>query len=199
LPTPRRINVIGRGPWGQNIVRTLKELGAEVPIIANRETGWRAAFEGNPDGICVAAHPSVNLPVVLECEKRGIPVFIEKPAALNLADVERMAKVCTPIFVNYTHLFRRPDGDPFGVGCAEVMAGLMSGRRHDFGALYDWAPHALALAIEAECADIRNAHHEPLKNALAAFLAGRFGSPDFGLTVRIHRIIDAAEKLNASR
>ena len=195
-PKPLRVNVIGRGPWGQNIVRTLKELGAEVPIVANRETGWQAAFEGNPDRICVAAHPSVNLPVVLECDKRGIPVWIEKPAALCLADVERMAECAVPIFVDYVYMY----GGNYDAACASVLAGIMSGRHHDFGMLYDWAPHALALTDGMEWILASHNYDEPLKNALDDFL--RHGPNDwmpFSLTLRIHRIIDKAEKLNAAR
>jgi hypothetical protein len=191
---PLRVNVIGRGPWGQNIVRTLKELGAEVPIVANRETGWEAAFEGNPDRICVAAHPSVNLPVVLECDKRGTPVWIEKPAALNLADVERMAECGGPIFVNYTHLFQKD----VLVSCAELLSGILSGRCHDFGMLYDWAPHVLALTIDGPPTNVN--HPRPLKEALSAFIDDERGEwPPFTLTLQIHRILDKAEKLRAGR
>lgn len=187
-----RVNVIGRGPWGQNIVRTLRELGAEVPLIANRETGWMRAFEESPDRICVAAHPSINLPVVLECEKRGIPVWIEKPAALCLVDVERMAKCKVPIFVDYVHLFRPPRE-----ACEYLLAGIMSGRCHDYGMLYDWTPHVLAMTLSPYFAGSYCPFSKPLKNALHFFLDH---SPLlFELTVNIHRIIDAAEKLNANR
>ncbi len=191
---PLRVNVIGRGPWGQNIVRTLKELGAEVPIVANRETGWQAAFEDEPDRICVAAHPSVNLPVVLECDKRGIPVWIEKPAALNLADVERMARCDVPVFVDYTYLHKYV----FEEACAEVLAGISSGNKHGFGALYDWAPHALSLGLYGEYRLAWPEYPEPLKSALSRFLDGGPAWPPFDLTVRIHRIIDRAERMNAS-
>jgi predicted dehydrogenase len=191
---PLRVNVVGRGPWGQNIVRTLKELGAEVPIVANRETGWEAAFEGEPDRICVAAHPSVNLPVVLECDKRGIPVWIEKPAALNLADVERMAECKVPIFVDYTYRFAK-----FREKAAvDLLAGVMSGKCHDYGMLYDWAPHIVAFAIMHPSVSFRE-FDEPLKNACACFLGDPWKWTDFILTGVVHRIIDAAERKNASR
>jgi hypothetical protein len=188
------VNVIGRGPWGQNIVRTLKKLGAEVPVIANRETGWQAAFEGEPDRICVAAHPSVNLPVVLECDKRGIPVWIEKPAALCLADVEKMAECTVPIFVDYTYLYQDAEKS-----CVELLAGVMSARCHDYGMVYDWAPHALALAADLRIRAGYEGLGEPLQNALQVFLRREmYWWPKFNLTTAIHRIIDAAEKRHAA-
>ncbi len=189
---PLRVNVIGRGPWGQNIVRTLKELGAEVPIVANRETGWQAAFEDEPDRICVAAHPSVNLPVVLECDKRGIPVWIEKPAALNLADVERMARCTVPVFVDYIYCY---DTD-FEGAWAHIINRMVEGKSHDFGWVYDWVPHVLSLCLQGQ--NRWQPGKTPLCAALDDFLNGHpYDWPMFGKTVDIHRIIDAAERMNA--
>jgi predicted dehydrogenase len=197
---PLRVNVIGRGPWGQNIVRTLKELGAEVPIVANRETGWEAAFEESPDGICVAAHPSVNLSVAEEARKRRfagakpLRLWLEKPVALSLEDARRLEQIhksSTRIFVNYTHAFKE---DAAGAW-ADVLAGIVSGRCHDFGMLYDWGPHLLALAHRM---DVPKSKRPPLLTALDAFLYGD-DWPAFETTVRIHEILDAAEKLHAGR
>lgn len=179
-----KLGLIGKGPWAMNIKRTLEGLGETDVHQVGRDEGWRAAFVGSPEAILCAAHPSIHSHVAAMADARRLPLWLEKPAALNLREVLGMAVLTTPIFVDYTYLFQGR-----GASHKEVLAGMGSGRAHDYGIVYDWFPHVLSLTY-GPALDVDETR-PPLENALRSFLAvARDGAAlpyPFELTVDIHR------------
>lgn len=141
--------VIGAGRWGRNIIRSLGKREDEHITIATHH--WRNVVRRGVDGVIVAAHPGIHLDVVKRCDKLGIPVMLEKPAALRLGDVTAMASADIPIVVDYTLLFapeyqqmRANGGVPVKVTAAWCGPGPM----RSWSALYDYGPHPLAVVLD---------------------------------------------------
>jgi hypothetical protein len=165
-------------------------MGVEVSAVADRTTGWQHAFTNDPTHIVVAAHPSIHLDVAHHATMTGLPLFLEKPAALCLADVERMAEMPIPITVDYLYLFATEEEVKQMIDRA--LASLSTGTDcHEWGPLYDWGPHLLACAKLSGLGEDR--FRSPLERALQIFLDGQVW-PAFDLTVLIHRRLDAIER-----
>ena len=101
-----KVGVIGGGRWGQNIIRTLNELG-HLHAVADDWAETRTKLEGqypdvqffdNGDDLITSGVEAVAIatpaPVHFELGKKvleaGIPCFIEKPMTLNSRDAEEL-------------------------------------------------------------------------------------------------------------
>lgn len=104
-----RVGVSGCGYWGVNIIRTLKEIpDVIVEAIADPDTGARqraaSLLDGNVKthsefemllsdkigGVIVASPPAYHVEQAVAALKKGKAVFIEKPPAMNLPDMDRL-------------------------------------------------------------------------------------------------------------
>ena len=100
---PLTIGIIGSGNMGRHHLRVITEYGASVVAVhdaqleAARElathtdgalatTDLDAFFDVDMDGVVITTPPPVRLvPIQMACD-RGIPVMVEKPPALNMAE-----------------------------------------------------------------------------------------------------------------
>lgn len=167
MPTSQKRNqrraltlaLIGAGRWGSNIRRTLADIpGCTLKYIETHN--WRRLLRlPDLDGILVATPASTHAEIALPFIRRGIPTFIEKPLTTTLEDALQLARAArrakSLVFVGHVHLYNpayeavrkllpRLGGIRF-----LVSEGMNNGPfRTDMSALWDWAPHDLALAFD---------------------------------------------------
>ncbi len=174
LTMTMRIAVIGCGQWGQNHVRTLKEIGALAAISdgnAERAAGLSQRFEiparsveevlADPaiHGVVLALPPRLHGPTARAAFRAGKDVLIEKPIALDLADAEETARVAKaenrllmvghvlrfhPVFEALDALVRE---GRIGDVRHIVSTRMGLGRFLGMDAVWDLAPHDLSLVL----------------------------------------------------
>lgn len=168
-----RLGLIGAGRWGRCYIETIKSIGGvnlEVVASRNPETGalvpgkrvvsdWRELLNVDLDGVIIASPPASHGKIVRAFATEGIPVMVEKPLCLNLAEAyDLKALVETkeiPVMVDHTQLFH----PAYKVlkDCAKDLGkvrfirseGMAFGPfRPDVPVLWDWAPHDISLCLD---------------------------------------------------
>jgi predicted dehydrogenase len=173
-----RIGVIGAGAWGRNHVRTLMSLNdVELSVVCDVDAARRDAvarqYPGvhvtdsvgealdRADAIVVATPAALHHTVARQAVERGLPVLVEKPFALSVADAEAVAELATqrdvPIVVGHLLVFhpalemlaalvdRGELGDLFYLYSQRVNLGQV---RPDENALWSFGPHDASVALE---------------------------------------------------
>lgn len=91
--------IIGQGSIGRRHRDNLTALGREVRVLS-----WRAKGPGDLDallegalGAVIATATDIRLELVEACAVRNIPVYIEKPLAFRLADLDALLQAARPI------------------------------------------------------------------------------------------------------
>ena len=173
-----RIGVVGAGVWGRNHVRTLASLeGAELSVVCDLDRARRDAVSrqypsvhvtdkiqdvlDRSDGVVVAtpaaSHPTIATQVI----EHGLPVLIEKPFALTVAEAEAVGELAeqrgVPVVVGHLLVFHP---------ALEMLRGLVRGGelgdlyylysqrvnlgqiRPDENALWSFGPHDVSVALE---------------------------------------------------
>ena len=103
-----KILLVGCGHWGKNILRDLKNLGCEVIVASDSETGNQNAKDGkadliirsisevsNIDGAVVAVNTANHYRVIneiLAIHGSSLPVFCEKPLCNNVDEAFELAQ-----------------------------------------------------------------------------------------------------------
>lgn len=156
--TPRvRLALVGAGAWGLNYVRAAEEAGnARVERVLSRFSGPSERWFEDVDAVVVATPPQVSVNVAGLALLRGLPVLVEKPAGLSLADAERLAHVEREtggmVLVGHQHLFStgverlRREAEKHLRVEGEVCFGG-PGPVRDYPALWDYGPHAVSIAV----------------------------------------------------
>lgn len=150
--------LIGAGRWGTNIRRTL-EAFRDVRLAAVVTRDWRALLRlPNLDGVLIATPASTHARIALPFLRRGLPMFIEKPLASSLRDalaLQRASRSRALVFVGHVHLYapayQVAKRHVRRLGKIRFLFGEGMNRgpvRDDISALWDWAPHDLALALD---------------------------------------------------
>ncbi len=173
-----RVAVIGAGNWGWNHVRTLYampdvELAAVCDTSAKRREQVGRQFPGVPvtdgaeqamkgaDAVVVATPAGAHAPLALAAIDRGLPVLVEKPFALTVADAEavaeRAAATGVPVLVGHLLLFhpvierlramiRAGElGTIYYLYSQRVNLGQV---RPDENALWSFGPHDVSVALD---------------------------------------------------
>lgn len=170
-----RIGLIGAGRWGKRYIATLARLpGIELAHVGSRnaETArlvartcrvsddWSAVLaDPNLDGVILASPPMTHTPLALEAIARRLPVLIEKPMAMNVADAHTVAAAADDadvlVVIGHTHLFSpayralKRRGDALGHLCStKSSAGNDGPARPDASVLWDWGPHDVAMCLD---------------------------------------------------
>jgi UDP-N-acetylglucosamine 3-dehydrogenase len=146
-----RLGLVGRGPWGQNILRTLQTFSDVTVQPIARGEHFPAV-----DGVVIATQSASHAEVALPYIEAGIATFIEKPMATSIEDAERIGNAAKRsgaiVFVGHIFLFH-----PAFVAALELLPALgpiryllsegMNNRsRADSSVLWDWLPHDLSMA-----------------------------------------------------
>jgi predicted dehydrogenase len=169
---PLRIGLFGAGAWARNIVRLLaaredvhiaavlvhdtskpRDGLGDAPIYDDVET---LLSQHALDGAVIATPPGSHARLCVAALNLGVPCFVEKPAALSTADMERIAATAivadVPVVVDYVHLY----SSAFGQLLAEVrkrgrprkiaaLAGNPAAAPRDCSVLWDWGAHDVAM------------------------------------------------------
>ncbi len=165
------VGLVGCGRWGRHILRDLRELGCEVPVVARSEASIERAHEGGAstivgsvedlagsDGIVVATPTSTHAEVVQRTLALEVPVFCEKPLCNDAADAAGLAERA-PDRLFVMDKWRYHSGVLALAGIARdgslgEVQGLRTrragwGTEHDdVDAVWVLAPHDLAIALE---------------------------------------------------
>jgi len=112
------------------------------------------------DGVLICTSPTTHTALALDCIERGLPVFVEKPPALNLAGVEHLRErseaLGVPVMVGtmkrHSLIYRRmkeiisaPDFGP--IAAVEAKMGLGWKNGSGFTLLLDAGIHVLDLLL----------------------------------------------------
>lgn len=156
------IGIVGRGRWGQTLERVFKE-DPRVERVVVRGRSWEDLLDSRLSGVVVACQAAHHVEVARPFLEAGIPLFIEKPLALNRADAESLAEMAAlrpsvPILVDHLMLFselyartRERALDSLGRGgTTERLAIVWTGdkKREDVSPLWDYGSHAVALSLD---------------------------------------------------
>jgi Oxidoreductase family, NAD-binding Rossmann fold len=147
-----KLGIIGRGHWGNVYAKTLEGMG-----IAFTQAGrnWRYEMD-DCDGVIVACAAEAHYEIAAELIDEQIPVLIEKPLCLDLAQAKRLLKLandkngCAPVFTGHTRLYstawRAFKERALKQGVKSVYAAAGGQCRLD--PLWDWGPHLVAMCID---------------------------------------------------
>ena len=154
-----RLALIGTGRWGTNIARTLRTIpGCHLVGVETR--GWRKLLQSpDLDGVLIATPGSTHAAIALPFIEGGIATFIEKPLTTKLSDALRLERAARRsgalIFVGHVHLYNpaylaaKNLAKRAGPIRYIVAEGMNNGPfRDDLSALWDWAPHDVALCVD---------------------------------------------------
>lgn len=170
-PGNPRVGLAGCGRWGQHILRDLRSLGCEVPVVARSEASRQRAGDGGAaeivgevgalrevEGVVIATPTSTHSEVVEEALALGVPVYVEKPLTADLASARRLAAAAPDrLFVmdkwryhpgvrELARIARSGElGEVVGIHSRRVTLGH---RYDDVDTVWIHAPHDLAIALE---------------------------------------------------
>jgi predicted dehydrogenase len=170
-PDNPRVGLAGCGRWGQHILRDLRSLGCEVPVVARSEASRQRAGDGGAaeivgevgalrevEGVVIATPTSTHSEVVEEALALGVPVYVEKPLTADLASARRLAAAAPDrLFVmdkwryhpgvrELARIARSGElGEVVGIHSRRVTLGH---RYDDVDTVWIHAPHDLAIALE---------------------------------------------------
>lgn len=169
-----RVGLVGVGPWGKKIARTIcedipglrlhrattrnPEARQFVGALCSLHTDWREMLACNDlDAILLAVPATLNREIAGVALAKRIPVFIEKPMALNSIDAREIYNLavqhnCTaevdhldlhnPAICAMREEIHKPIDRIFGRIGAPYL------RRADMDPYWEYSPHFLALTIE---------------------------------------------------
>lgn len=154
-----KLALVGAGRWGVNIRQTLATF-ADVRLAYVVERGWRALLRvPDLDGVIIATPASTHARIAQPFVTRGIPTFIEKPLTSSLRDALALQRAARQsgalVFVGHVHLYNpaylKAKSLARRAGRLRFLyaEGMNNGPfRDDISALWDWAPHDVAVALD---------------------------------------------------
>ncbi len=178
---PVRLGVIGVGRWGQICLRALSgittarvvavastnpQTAALVPAECQIFSDWRqliglAGLEGaGLEGVVITTPPASHAAIAALAIESGLPVFMEKPLTLSLADANLLrglaeAHGARVFFTDHVHLFspafrhlKTLVAEAGPILAVEGLAGNHGPYRQDTSVLWDWGPHDVAMLID---------------------------------------------------
>jgi len=171
-----KLGLIGAGRWGRAYIKTIENLdGVQVHRLASRnpqsralvgnacriDPDWRALIAaGDLDGLIIASPPAHHVEMATASIAAGIPVLIEKPLSLDLAEAQNLLALARSqeaaiALVDHIHLYHPAyvELKRQGLGMG-TLHGLRSAGgnwgpfRRDASVLWDWASHDIAMCLD---------------------------------------------------
>jgi len=163
-----RLGLVGFGKWGRNYVQAASAAGnAQVTSVLlpegsptaelARASGFFVTSDADAldvDAVIIAVHPTRAADFCEGFIGRGIPVMVEKPAALDLVSAQRILDAASVggavVLVAHQHLFAtayeyiRAQAQSENLTEVATRAGG-NGPRRDYSALWDYGPHDVAM------------------------------------------------------
>jgi predicted dehydrogenase len=187
-----QLGLIGAGRWGRRYIETidtmsdarLARLGSQNPgsaelvppdcIISEK---WQEVAEASDiDGLILATPPEFHAEMAVHAINKNIPVLIEKPMSLDVGQAVEIAtaarqKDC-PVLVGHTHLYsaaydalkeRASDLGP--LRRIVSIGGNRGPFQRNVGAMWDYAPHDIALCLDLAAAPPESLDARYLENS----------------------------------
>ena len=173
--TPLRLGLIGAGRWGRNYIKTiatldgvrLAELASNnpesaqlVPVGCTIRSDWRAILDARRiDGLIIATPPAMHARMICDAVDAGLPVLVEKPLTLNLAEALATREFVVArkgfVMVGHTHLFhpafRKLKALAPRYGLIRTILGEGGNHgpfRRDTPVIWDWGAHDVAMCLD---------------------------------------------------
>lgn len=179
---PVRLGLIGLGPWGLRHAATIAacdglrlsaaatarpEAARQLPSGVHVYADWRRLLEHSElDAVVVATPPGPRPGIAEAALKAGLAALLEKPAALELGAMERLAALSAArgvlLSVAHLHLYapaflslQAAVQAAGGARRIESIGGGPGPHRADYSALWDYGPHDLSMirALAGRIAD----------------------------------------------
>ena len=126
-----------------------------------------------PDGLVVATPPATHAEISQVAISLGVPVLIEKPITLDLAELDELsaAAISEKVLVQVDHIdlfnpaWRAIRREIPNLGEVRRMRGIWQGvgpYRPDTKGRWDWGVHALAVALDVAGTGARLSRVQPL-------------------------------------
>ncbi|MBB3998962.1 Gfo/Idh/MocA family protein [Aureimonas pseudogalii] len=200
----KRLAVVGCGQWGQNHVRTLREIGALAAIcdadparaapLAERFAVPARALDDvladrAIDGLVLAMPPRLHGPTARRAFAAGKDVLIEKPIGLDPADAEETARAAAEHgrllmvghVLRFHPVFERLDAAVREGAVGEVRhiasTRLGLGRFLGMDVVWDLAPHDLSLVLH-----VAGAAPERIETLRRTVLSNETDAADIAMT-----------------
>lgn len=154
-------HICDASPEAQNIIKEI--FPNATPTLHTNSQEINAATD--IDAVIVATPGSTHTSIALPFITKGLPTFIEKPFTTNLLDAQQLTKAAQSsgalIFVGHIHLY-----NPAYHALKELLPQLGTIRvihceggnngpyRDEMSALWDWAPHDIAILLDLIPGDI---------------------------------------------
>ena len=175
MPVLVRLGLIGAGRWGSNYIRTVASLpNVRLARLASRNpdsarlapaacaivADWRELLDPRElDGVIVATPPRLHAEMALAAIDAGLPVLVEKPLTLSVAEAHAVRNRARErgvfALVGHMHLFhpayRMLKLIQPRYGEIRAIRGEASNHgpyRPDVPVLWDWGAHDLAMCLD---------------------------------------------------
>ena len=129
MSSPKRVGVIGAGPWGRVLIRALQRMPErfkiETIVTSNEQApswpvvagggcsilkSWRDLFAAKDlDAVVIATPPQTHGEILCAAMAAGMPAFVEKPLCLNTDEAADLLRIQQEtgalVLVDHIHLF----------------------------------------------------------------------------------------------
>jgi len=171
-----KLGLIGAGRWGRNYIKTIEEQdGVHLHRLASRnpksrtlvgddcciDQDWRALITANDlDGLIIATPPALHGEMATAALAAGIPLLIEKPLSLDLAEAQNLLVLARKqkaaiALVDHIHLYHPAYAElksqALGLGRLHGVrsaGGDWGPFRTDVSVLWDRASHDVAMCLD---------------------------------------------------
>lgn len=153
-----KLALIGAGRWGKNIARTLQEMPGIELVVAADAVATKEIKPADIDGVLIATPGSTHVAVALPFVQAGLPVFIEKPLAVSLAQACQLKQVIKEgnlVQVGHIHLYNpaylaaKKAANKIGKISLVYFEGMAPGPvRDDMSVWWDWGPHGVSMILD---------------------------------------------------
>lgn len=169
------LGLIGAGKWGRNYIRTIAGLdGVALTRLASRNPEssalvfpdctlseeWRDLIAaGDLDGVIIATPPTTHAEITLAAIGAGLPVLVEKPMTLSLAEAEAVAEAANTnnaiVLIDHIHLYSaawealKREAQALGtLKAVSTIAGNWGPFRPDTSMMWDYGAHDIAMCLD---------------------------------------------------
>lgn len=148
------ILLVGNGRWAQNYITTFScPQFAHVKLQIGCRSNWKSLIDNRPDGVIVCTPPQSHVEIAKYALEKNVPVLIEKPVALSLAETKSLSQFTAPILVNHICLFSEGYQNLKNIVKDKQITkisslGFNNGPIRDYSSLWDYGPHDLSMILD---------------------------------------------------
>ena len=172
-----KFGLVGAGKWGQNYIKSI-EKSKSFDLFAVSTKNYNIKNIVKPsclvcqnwnellnldflDGVIIATPPNTHFLIAKQFIKKGIPTLIEKPLTMSLKEAQDLLDLVNKdinqsiVFVDHIYLYddyfmqlKKRAKNAGKIHKINSIGGSNGPVRKDVRALWDWAPHDLAMCLD---------------------------------------------------